>query len=197
MSIKTKNSGHIVGYAAGFVLLFSAAILCESGRAPTEVDLKSGDIDSVPYPVPLLSVSVRGVKKKYKKADRVELRLILKNESSSDIYIFDRGGWTTSVGIVLKDHSTGADVPTSFVPLLLPPPPMSARDFLKMIPGQRIEGKVALLLSEYDLETAHEYDLLVQYQGAVPKKMGFGLNLYSSEMPTIVAPPVSIEIVSH
>ena len=197
MRLITRVSERVAVHLSGIVLFFSIATLCESGYAAPVVDPKSGDMYSVPYPPPLLSLSVHGVKKTYRKTDSVELQLILKNESTSAIYVLGRAGWTTSVSMVLRDHATGADVSTSFIPLLLPPPPRSARDFLKITPGGHVEGKVGLSLNDYELKAGHRYDLVVQYQGSVPKKMGFGLNLYSSEMSAIVAPPVSIEIVSH
>jgi hypothetical protein len=188
MRFKTQISEHLVLHALRIVFFLVVASLCERGHAVTVVD-------PYPYPTPLLSLSVHGVKKAYGKTDSVELRLVLKNESASNIYVL--GLWATSASIVLQDHAAGADVSTSFIPLLLPPPPRSARDFLKINPGGYVEGKVGLSLSDYELEAGHRYDLVVQYRGTVPKKMGFGLNLYSSEMPAIVAPPVSIEIASH
>lgn len=197
MRLKMQTSEHVVLRALRIVFFLVVASLCERGHALTVADLDSSDVYGIPFPPPLLSISVHGAKKVYRKTDVVQLRVILKNESASNIYVLGLAGWTTSVSLSLQDHATGEDVSTSFIPFLLPPPPHSARDFLKLTPGGYVEGKVGLSLSDYELKAGHKYDLLVQYQAAVPKEMGFGLNVYSSERPTIVAPPVSIEIVSR
>ena len=195
MRLKTQTSEHVVLRVLGIVFFLVVASLCERGRAVTVADLDSSDVYGTPFPAPLLSLSVHGAKKVYRKNDIVDLRLVLKNESASNIYLL--AGWTISVGLFLQDHATGEDVSTSFISSLLPPPPRSRRDFLKLNPGGYVEAKVGLSLSDYELKAGHKYDLVVQYRGAVPKDMGFGLNVYSSERPAIVALPVPIEIVSH
>jgi hypothetical protein len=197
MRPKTQTSEHVVLRALRIVFFLVVVSLCEHGHAVTVADRDSSDVYVTPYPAPLLSLSVHGVKRVYRKTDSVQLRVILKNESASNMYVLGLAGWTTSVSLSLQDHATGEDVSTSFIPFLLPPPPHSARDFLKLTPGGYVEGKVGFSLSDYELKAGHKYDLLVQYQSAVPKEMGFGLNVYSSERPAIVAHPVSIEIVSH
>ena len=195
MRLKMQTSGHVVLRVLRIVFILVVASLCERGHAVTVADLDSSDIHGTPFPAPLLSLSVHGAKKAYRKNDIVELRVILKNESPSNIYVL--AGWTISVSLFLQDHATGEDVPTSFISSLLPPPPRSRRDFLKLNPGGYVDGKVGLSLSDYELQAGHKYDLVVQYRGAVPKGMGFGLNVYGSERPAIVAPPVSIGVVSH
>jgi hypothetical protein len=197
MRLKTQISEHVVRHALRIVFFLVVASLCERGHAVTVADLDSGNVDVTPYPAPLLSLSVHGAKKVYGKNDIVELRVVLKNESASNIYVLGPAGWTISVSLFLQDHATGEHVSTSFISSLLPPPPRSRRDFLKLNPGGYVEGKVGLSLGDYELKAGHKYDLVVQYQGAVPKEMGFGLNVYSSERPAIVARPVSIEIVSY
>jgi hypothetical protein len=195
MRLKTQISEHVVLRAPRIVFFLVVASLCEHGHAVTVADRDASDVYVTPYPAPLLSLSVHGVQKVYRKTDSVELQVTLKNESASNIYLL--AGWTISASLFLRDQATGEDVSTSFISSLLPPPPRSRRDFLKLNPGGYVEGKVGLSLSDYELKAGHKYDLLVQYQSAVPKEMGFGLNVYSSERPAIVAPPVSIEIVSH
>ncbi|WP_300751865.1 hypothetical protein, partial [Janthinobacterium sp.] len=80
-----------------------------------------------------LRISVDLTGKKYKTTDNIALMVSLWNKSSMDIYILRKEGFYTDVSVKIKDHFTGKDLETNFVPTSLPPPPMSVKDLLKIL----------------------------------------------------------------
>jgi len=180
------------------ILLFLALMsglpdCCASG--PVEQKNRVGSIAQAEnYPI---GISLDVLARKYMTTDAIELHVKLKNKSCKDIYLQANGGWSTATTVKLKDHVSGKEVATSFIPHAMLPPPASTRDFIKISCHREIEEKMIISLRDFALRVGHHYDLILEYRSSVPKEMNFDLNIYSSEMRPVVSKPVVIEIVKN
>lgn len=119
------------------------------------------------------------------------------NDSPRDLYIPRKEGFYTDVSVRIKDHSTGRELETAFVPAALPPPPMSVKDLLKIGRCNYVKEKIELSLRDFSLQVGRRYALFVEYQTSLPKSMNFGVNIFGSENGAVVSSPLSIDIVGN
>lgn len=176
-----------------FVLTFIAPIAC-AGAACAGGSHKSDMIVTKSSP---LRMSIDLDAKKYKSKDDIGLVITLWNESPVDLYIPRKEGFYTDVSVRLKDHSTGMELETAFVPDSLPPPPMSARDLLRIARCSYVKEKINISLRDFNVQGGHRYDLVVEYQSSLPRSMNFGVNIFGSENGAVISSPLVIDIIGN
>lgn len=146
---------------------------------------------------PLLKISAKILNNRLRATDDIVLVVTMRNDSSVDYYVPGRDGFSNGIFVQLTDHDNGRAMNSDFVETLLPPLPKSVHDFAKISPGTQLEERVRVPLIDYQLQVGHQYDLIVEYRSSVPKRMGFGLNIHSSEMGALISTPVLIAIVDN
>ncbi|MTW13784.1 hypothetical protein GM658_24535 [Pseudoduganella eburnea] len=185
---RRDSGGCILAFLFGIVLMLGFV-----KHSCARNDVGQGITESGNSP---LKISLNILSRQYNLHDDIDLQITLQNVSSADIYFPAKGDFSNEINVILREHSSGRKIDSNFV-ASLSPPPASAKDFVKIGPRKYLDEKISISLRDYELHLGQKYDLIVEYRSSLPKRMGLGLNVYSSEMPALVSAPVLITIIGN